>query len=79
MAAPASASCVRRLARRAIGLNVLMNVIPLDATLVKGSHGRIVGESDDGPLFISSDASLTPDGTIAATAVKGIILRHVFE
>ena len=68
-----------RLARRALGLRTLMDVIPLDATLVKGSHGRITGNIADGPLFMSNEARLTPDGPVAATAVKDIILRHVFE
>ena len=68
-----------RLARRALGLRTLMDVIPLDASLVKGSHGRITANAADGPLFISSEARLSPDDPVAATAVKDIVLRHVFE
>lgn len=67
-----------RLAQRALGFNPLMDVIPLDATLVKGSHGRVTA-APDGPLFISSEPRLTPDGPVAATAVKELILRHVFD
>ena len=33
------------LARKALGFRYLMNVIPLDATLVRGSHGRIPARS----------------------------------
>ena len=47
-----------------------MDVIPLDAALVKGSHGRVTARPEDGPLVIGSDAALLPDGPIAATAVK---------
>jgi predicted AlkP superfamily pyrophosphatase or phosphodiesterase len=68
-----------RLARRALGFNVLMDVIPLDATLVKNSHGRITDDAADGPVFASSEARLVPDGAVQATAVKDIVLRHVFE
>jgi predicted AlkP superfamily pyrophosphatase or phosphodiesterase len=68
-----------RLARRALGFATLMDVIPLDATLVKGSHGRVTANAADGPLFISSAARLTPEATVAATDVKQLILRHVFE
>ena len=68
-----------RLAKRALGFATLMDVIPLDATLVKGSHGRVTDDSADGPIFVSSDPRLTPDGPVAATTVKNIILRHVFE
>ena len=67
-----------RLARRALGFSTLMDVIPLDATLVKGSHGRVTDHASDGPLFVSSEARLTPDGPVAATSVKELILRHVF-
>ncbi len=67
-----------RLARRALGFSTLMDVIPLDATLVRGSHGRVTDHAADGPVFVSSDAQLTPDGPVAATAVRELILRHVF-
>jgi len=67
-----------RLARRALGFRVLMDVIPLDATLVKGSHGRVTDAAVEGPLFISSEPRLLPDGPVAATAVKDAILTHVF-
>jgi hypothetical protein len=31
-----------------------MDVIPLDASLVKGSHGRLPGHPSDGPVFLAS-------------------------
>jgi len=68
-----------RLAKRALGLRVLMDVIPLDAGLVKGSHGRLTEDSADGPVFISSEPSLLADGPVAATAVRDLILAHVFD
>jgi hypothetical protein len=67
-----------RLARRALGLTTLMDVVPLDATLVKGSHGRITANDADGPLVISSEARLIPERPIDAVAVKELILSHVF-
>ena len=68
-----------RLAKRALGLRTLMDVIPLDAQLVKGSHGRILDDANRGPVFITSEPRLLPDGPVLATAVKDIILAHVFE
>lgn len=68
-----------RLAKRKLGFRTLMDVIPLDAGLVKGSHGRITDDPADGPIFISSDAALMPAGDIAATEVKGLILAHIFS
>jgi hypothetical protein len=55
-----------------------MDVIPLDATLVKGSHGRITDQIDDGPIVISLDAELLPDGSLASTEVRNLILAHIF-
>jgi predicted AlkP superfamily pyrophosphatase or phosphodiesterase len=67
-----------RLAKRKLGFRSLMDVIPLDASLVKGSHGRITYAPDDGPALISSDAELLPDRSLAATEVRNLILAHVF-
>jgi hypothetical protein len=53
-------------------------VIPLDATLVKGSHGRPTMD-EDAPLLMSNAPRLLPEGRVAATAVKDIILSHVFD
>ena len=68
-----------RLAKRALGLRALMDVIPLDATLVRGSHGRIIDDQAQGPLLISSEPRLLGEAPIAATAVKAIMLAHVFD
>ena len=57
-----------------------MDVIPLDATLVKGSHGRLTDDAQMGRCSSRAQcAQLLPDGPIAATAVKDIVLAHVFE
>ncbi len=68
-----------RLAKRMLGFRALLDVIPLDASLVKGSHGRPTVRDKDGPLFMTSDPELVPMDRIEATEVKGIILRHVFD
>jgi predicted AlkP superfamily pyrophosphatase or phosphodiesterase len=67
-----------KLAKRKLGFRALLDVIPLDASLVRGSHGRLPDRAGDGPVFLSSEASLVPDGAIAATHVKDVILEHVF-
>lgn len=66
------------LAKKAAGFRYLMDVIPLDASLVRGSHGRPTDAAASGPLFISSEPDLLPDGAIPATAVKQLILDHLF-
>jgi predicted AlkP superfamily pyrophosphatase or phosphodiesterase len=68
-----------RLAKRMLGFRTLMDVIPLDATLVRGSHGRPPDDPADGPILMSSDPGLLPQGRVAATAIKDVILAHVFD
>jgi predicted AlkP superfamily pyrophosphatase or phosphodiesterase len=68
-----------RLAKRALGFRTLMDVIPLDPSLVKGSHGRVLDDAKRGPIIISSEPLLLKGDPVAATTVKDIILAHVFE
>jgi predicted AlkP superfamily pyrophosphatase or phosphodiesterase len=68
-----------RLLRKALGFRTLMDVIPLDATLVKGSHGRADTPQEHGPVFLSSAPHLVPDATVDARAVKDLMLSHVFD
>nr|MBA4159397.1 alkaline phosphatase family protein [Gemmatimonadota bacterium] len=66
------------LVRKALGFRYLMDVIPLDASLVRGSHGRITDDAGAGPLFISGEPELLPKGPVDATAVKPLLLEHLF-
>ena len=66
-----------RLVRKKLGFRTLMDVIPLDATLVKGSHGRIPADPAKGPLLITRQADLLDEGELPATAVNDLILRHL--
>jgi hypothetical protein len=67
-----------RLAQKMLGMRYLMDVISLDATLVKGSHGRPADRAEEGPLFISSAPELFGEGPVSATDVKRLLLDHVF-
>ncbi len=67
-----------RLAKKAMGFRTLMDVIPLDPGLVRGSHGRLTDRDEDGPLVLSSEAGLLPAGPVDATEVKALMLAHVF-
>ena len=74
----AKARIAWRLAQKIMGFRYMMDVISLDAGLVKGSHGRPTDKPEDGPLLISSAPELLAAGPVAATAVKDLILDHVF-
>jgi predicted AlkP superfamily pyrophosphatase or phosphodiesterase len=67
----------KRLLMRKLGFRTLMDVIPLDASLVRGSHGRLTDKTEDGPLVISSE----PLGKtkLAATDVKPLLLDLIFR
>ena len=65
------------LLKKRLGFRYLLNVIPLDASLVRGSHGRRTARLDDGPVFMSSERGAV-EGPIAATAVRDLILDHLF-
>jgi predicted AlkP superfamily pyrophosphatase or phosphodiesterase len=68
-----------RLAKRAIGMRTLLDVISLsDVKLVKGSHGRLSEDAAHGPLVISSRPELLPEGPVEATGFKDLVLDHVF-
>lgn len=68
-----------RLAQKALGQRMLLDVIPLDPGLVKGSHGRPTDHAEAGPLIISSDPDRLPAGPVPATAVRDILLAHLFD
>jgi predicted AlkP superfamily pyrophosphatase or phosphodiesterase len=67
-----------RLGMRTMGFRRLMDVISLDESLVRGSHGRPPDDPARGPLVISSEPDLLPEGTVPAMAVKDLMLTHVF-
>lgn len=65
------------LLKKKLGFRYLMDVIPLDASLVRGSHGRVTDDPSAGPMIISSEKRFV-DGPIPAPAVRDLILRHLF-
>lgn len=65
--------------KKKLGFRYLMDVIPLDATLVKGAHGRIPEDNLDHPVFFTSDKSLIQQNNIAPVDVQGLILKKIFE
>lgn len=69
-ASPAKVAWV--LLKKKAGMRYLMDVIPLDASRVKGSHGRLPARPADAPVLIASDE--LPPGPVPATAVRDVIL-----
>jgi predicted AlkP superfamily pyrophosphatase or phosphodiesterase len=44
----------QRVARKKLGMRYLMDVVPLDSALIRGSHGRLPTDPLDGPVFLAS-------------------------
>lgn len=66
-----------KLLRKKSGLRYVMDVIPLDATLIKGSHGRIGVSAAYCPVIITSQ-NLQKD-CISAVDVFDIIYKQIWE
>ena len=68
-----------RLLQKKLGFRMLMDVIPLDATLVKGSHGAKPKNISDWPVLITEKDSLPPTSRVQATDVYHILKRCVLD
>jgi hypothetical protein len=67
----------RRLLQKKLGFRMLMDVIPLDATLVKGSHGRRPADKMDWPVFMTNRGELLGTSEIESTDVFQLLRRHI--
>jgi len=63
----------RGLLRKKLGLRYVMDVVPLDPSLVRGTHGRLPDDPDDGPVLLCSEPSVARD-RFAATEVRDLLL-----
>ncbi|HEX5962583.1 MAG TPA: hypothetical protein VFY42_02560, partial [Gemmatimonadales bacterium] len=64
------------LLKKQLGFRYLMEVIPLDASLVRGSHG-LPTPPGAGPLFMTERPDLLSAPAIDATGVCDLMLRHL--
>ena len=68
-----------RLLQKKLGFRMLMDVIPLDATLVKGSHGARPKNTRDWPVLITEKNTLPPNTQLHATDVYHILKRSILD
>ncbi|MBM4265019.1 MAG: alkaline phosphatase family protein [Deltaproteobacteria bacterium] len=66
------------LARKTLGFRYTMELTPLDATLVKGSHGLATADPET-PVFASSEPRFVDSSSIRAVDVRDRILDHLFR
>ncbi|GIV34490.1 MAG: alkaline phosphatase family protein [Chitinophagales bacterium] len=65
-----------KLLSKKLGFRTLMDIIPLRAELVGGSHGRVNNLPEDQPVFISRDRNLVKN-TLQAADVFNLLSAHL--
>jgi predicted AlkP superfamily pyrophosphatase or phosphodiesterase len=66
-----------RLFQRKLGMRALLDVIPLDASLVRGSHGRVEMAHARRPLMMVDDGD-NDDLEVRACDVMPFLMRQIF-
>jgi hypothetical protein len=66
------------LLKRKMGMRSLMEVVPADGALVKGSHGVEPATPQEGAVIIASEKGLIGPSRIEPTGVYNVIWRSVF-
>jgi predicted AlkP superfamily pyrophosphatase or phosphodiesterase len=65
-----------RLLQKKLGFRTLFDVVPLDAGLVRGSHGLAAADVRDRPVLIG-DGPAPADGELPMTAVRDLLLGAI--
>ncbi len=68
---------IGKLLKKKLGFRTVLDIIPLKAELVKGSHGRIPEDTEDYPIFISNKKELIREEIIKPTEVYHVLKAHV--
>ena len=68
-----------RLLQKKLGFRMLMDVVPIDATLVKGSHGARPKSISDWPVLITDKNTLPSNSQLHATDVYHVLKRCVLD
>ncbi|MEM6855676.1 MAG: nucleotide pyrophosphatase/phosphodiesterase family protein [Planctomycetota bacterium] len=63
-----------KLAKKKLGFRPLMDVVPLDTDLVRGTHGRVDNPPELQPLLIGTKNVEAP---ISVTAVRDVVVREL--
>ncbi|MCA9423883.1 MAG: alkaline phosphatase family protein, partial [Candidatus Omnitrophica bacterium] len=66
------------LLKKKLGLRGLLEVIPLDPSLLKGSHGRAIENPELHPVLIGDKEILPPKDAVHCTEIKEIVLKSLF-
>ncbi|NNL01904.1 MAG: alkaline phosphatase family protein [Eudoraea sp.] len=68
---------ILKLLKKKLGFRTVMNIIPLNADLVKGSHGRIPEDVSDYPIFITNNRRLLNQELYKSTEVYELLAKQL--
>ncbi|MCJ8166780.1 alkaline phosphatase family protein [Pontibacter sp. E15-1] len=67
---------IGKVLKKKLGFRMVMDIIPLDATLIKGSHGRIQEDKAEWPVLLTKNKQPLPQ-ELQAVDVFDVILQHL--
>ncbi|HEA23598.1 hypothetical protein LCGC14_1636060 [marine sediment metagenome] len=68
-----------KLLKKKLGFRTVLDIIPLDANLIKGSHGRVPEDKADFPILITNNTTSDFEYEIEATDVFEVLIGHISE
>jgi predicted AlkP superfamily pyrophosphatase or phosphodiesterase len=73
----AKATIAASLLKKKLGFRYYMDVIPLDASLVKGSHGTPADDPAEAPLLMGEASIVGTSPSVPIAAVRDVIIKAV--
>ena len=73
------AKIIQTLAKKKLGMRYLMDVIPLETSLIKGSHGHLPETNGEKPLVIADDLLFNSTRPFQSTDVFDLLYYSLFE
>ncbi len=71
------AKVIGKLIKKKLGFRTVMDIIPLEASLIKGSHGRIPTDISDYPILITNNGSSVKEEILQPTEVFRILEQQI--
>lgn len=68
-----------RLLQKKLGFRYKMDLIPIDDSGIKGSHGRVYTDPAKNPIVASRERELIPDENVPPTDIFDIIKSHILN
>lgn len=71
------AKVIWKLLKKKLGFRTVLDIIPINANLIGGSHGRIPEDVNDHPVLITNSKNVKTNQTLKATEVFEVLENHI--